>query len=916
MECKRFPADAAGSPRAGRGSTATGDQPPAGQGGPRNALEAMLSELGDEPTVVHHAAVFLEFLEASNLHPPRQVIDSRELAEIVLPRCSDYSLASVAGELHIEPPEMPGSPGLARLTRSVWDALVVEMRNLPGPALVALSELAMAADSPLADVLGKAADKKAGFVLSDGGEPGLGSVFKNHERIFKEAQQFQTPERRDAPVDTQKICAMFAKDGAVGRNLGNFEPREEQIGMAESVCDALNHGRHLMCEAGTGIGKSMAYLLPIIAWARQNDDKVIVSTNTKNLQEQLHGKDLPFLKKLLGGRFQTALLKGRSNYLCVRRFLNLIRYHDRELSAPQEAAAVMPLVGWATSTRTGDISECSAFLQQSGAGALSALVTAGGDECMGRGCRYINKCFVRRARALAQLSDIIVVNHALAFADVALDRPHLPRERCIVFDEAHNIEDVATEAVAVDVDSFTFYRICRRLWRRRRDGSGVGMVSTLIGLISKHLPESGALSRETALEMAQGVVEGVEELGQEVRGFFDMLSGPFDPLPPAEDKILLDRCRPEVTETGLIGETAARVDAACRKLQERVKNLVECLEENSECHETIPEFAMDLAAQNRRLRDAAAGLEFILKREGENHVYWLQRSGGGRRNYFTLRAAPLEVGDFMRTFFFDEMRSVIMTSATLRVEGGFDYIKERLGAGRLSPERLSCAAFGSPFDFARQTRLCVPTFLPDAGGRRDASYDEELSSFLIDLLRGTAGRSLVLFTSYSLLNKVYERIKRPLEGVGVPLLAQGRDGSRRSLTARFKENIGSVLLGTQSFWEGVDVLGESLSCLVVTKLPFHVFTDPLVQGRIQHLRENHTDPFRHYTLPEAVINFRQGFGRLIRHRTDRGVVVVTDRRLVTKSYGRSFLSDLSTPHRVYKRREELINDVQSFLEKE
>ncbi len=886
----------------------------AGKKGPRKTVEQTLSELGDGPVVVHDAEVFMQFLDALYLPPPEQIYDSRELAQIILPECRDFSLTSIAQKLDIAPANMYRGLDLARLTRSVWEGLVMQTEEQPGQVAAALKKLADMAETPLAWVFAKAANRQLGFELSNGSTPGLETVIKDHTDIYEQAQQYEKPEPGEEHLNTEKICAMLEKNGAVGRHLKNFEPRREQISMTEKVCEALNHAMHMMCEAGTGTGKSMAYLLPAIAWACQNDDKVIVSTNTKNLQEQLYDKELPFLKELLGDRFRTAILKGRSNYLCVRKLLNVLQYCERELSGPEEAASLLPVISWASSTKNGDMSECSGFMAQNRAYALKPMVTATGDECRGRACRFINKCFVKRARTLAQLSDIIVVNHALAFADVALDMPHLPDCRCFVFDEAHNIEDVATGASTVASDGLAFYRICRRLWRKGKDGAGSGLVSTLMGLINKHLPAKGALSRETALDMAQGVVEAIEELGDNVRCFFDLLSEPFDRLPAREDKIMLNDCRPTIDKKGRLGEEAAQLAEACRKLRKRCKNLSECLRANEKHFGKAGEFAQDLEGQSNRVEEAINDLEFILEREDENYVYWLERTRSGKRTFYALKAAPLEIGPFMRTFFFDEMRSVILTSATLRVEKKFDYVKERLGANHLTEEQFMCMAFGSPFNFTQQTRLCVPTFLPDAGGRRDMSYDEELSSFLIDLLRGTTGRSLVLFTSYSLLDTVYERIKRPLERVNIPLLAQGKDGSRRVMTALFKENVGSVLLGTQSFWEGVDVLGESLSCLVLTKLPFHVFTDPLVQGRIQHLRECNIDPFRHYTLPQAVINFRQGFGRLIRHRSDRGVVVVTDRRLVTKTYGRSFLGDIPTTHRVYKHKGPLIKDVKHFLD--
>jgi len=321
----------------------------------------------------------------------------------------------------------------------------------------------------------------------------------------------------------------------------------------------------------------------------------------------------------------------------------------------------------------------------------------------------------------------------------------------------------------------------------------------------------------------------------------------------------------------------------------------------------------NLRAQVERLRQVSQAVEFVLKQEDESHVYWLERAPRERRTFYSLHAAPLQIADQMRHFFFDAKRCVILTSATLQVDGSFDYVRERLGADGLPPGRMQVLALGSPFDYDRQALVGVSTFLPDPGGRRDKTFDSELSSFLTDLLQSTQGRALVLFTSYSLLDAVYEGIKEPLERAGIMVLAQGHSGSREAVTSLFRSVTSSVLLGTRSFWEGVDISGETLSCLVLTKLPFHVFTDPLVRGRTDYLRALGRDPFLHYTLPEAVISFRQGFGRLIRNRTDSGVIVVTDRRMVTKGYGRTFLRSLPTRHHVFRDRQEALAATKAFF---
>lgn len=884
-----------------------------GRPSPRKILQALDDFLGNETVIVHGEEDFSRFLESAYSHPPGNILDSRQLARIVRPTCSDYSLTETAAELELEPPEMHRALNLARLTRDVWEALLEDLQSLPGPVLDKLHQVADVAASPLADVLGHAVNQKSGFELGADRTPNFAAVLPDHKDIFRRAQKYERPEPGEEPLDLEKICDMFKPEGAIGRHLRGYEQRDEQVEMVVEVSQALSTPYHLMFEAGTGTGKSMAYLIPAIAWAKQNEDKVIVSTNTKNLQEQLYNKDLPFLRGLLGGRFEGALLKGRRNYLCVRRLQHLLRHFEREIGGPGEMEAMLPLIVWAARTESGDLAECTGLLLDSNAYPLIPRVTSSGDECAGRACRQRNKCFVRRARTLAQLADLVVVNHSLLFSEIGLDTPILPTHRCLIFDEAHNVEDIATEAMAVVADTLSIYRVTNRLWRSRKDGSGSGMISTVMAMANKQLSEKGALSRDTVKDLAHGVIESVDNVVDTARDCFQTLADPFEPVPHYEDKILLEECKPPVTHEGPTGQTAAALAKGVGRLNSRIEDLAECLELNKDKLENVEELATDLRAQANRLQEAMEALDFCLAQEKEDFVYWLERTERRNRTYYSLHAAPLEIGSFFRDYFFKDKRSVILTSATMRVGGNFDYVRERLGAEEYGEEDLWCAAVGSPFDYDRQTIMGVPTFLPDAGGRRDRAYDEELSSFLIELLRTTSGRALVLFTSYSLLNAVHDRIKRPLERVGVPVLAQGHDGSREAITSLFRKVTGSVLLGTQSFWEGVDVSGESLSCLVLTKLPFHVFTEPLVRGRIEYLRAGGVNPFAHYTLPEAVIDFRQGFGRLIRHRNDRGVVIVTDRRLVTKQYGRFFLRDLPTRHQVFKQKAPLLETVRQFF---
>ncbi|KPK65533.1 MAG: hypothetical protein AMK73_02745 [Planctomycetes bacterium SM23_32] len=862
---------------------------------------------GSGAVFVHDADAFAAFLAAEGIAAP-DCLDVRDLARIAFPQASDYSLESLAA--HAGLAAEPALRALARARRiaQVWSALVEAVIALPPAALDAICRIAEAARHPLAPVLEEAARRSGPLKLTADPEEGLRGLFADHRKLLQRAQKHEQPEPGSSPVPTDAVCRMFSPHGPVGRRLRGYEQRAEQVEMVRAVCEALNGPHHLMAEAGTGTGKSLAYLLPAVAWACTNRDKVLVSTNTRNLQEQLYRKDLPFLTELLPDRFQPALLKGRRNYLCVRRFLHVMRHFERELGGPAEFGALLPLVAWAARTETGDLAECNGFLMDAAAPAVVQAVVTGPDECAGRACRFRGRCFVNRARALAQLADVIVVNHALLFAELGLDSRVLPPYRCLVFDEAHNLEDVATEALAAVVDGPSVYRYTGFVYRARREGAGSGLLATVMYEAGRMRSRQGELTRRAGKAM-----EAVEEVVEAAHQFFETLAAPFAELPPSVERVMLRECVPSLGRGSEAWQAAERLRETVSSLGAAVEETAEILDQAAEQDEHMAELAADLRAQLARLRETCAAAEFVLSQESADYVYWLQRDTRERATYYSVHAAPLQIGRHIRDFFFNEKRTVIMTSATLRVAGSFDYMLERLGGDGLDAASMRCIAVGSPFDYDRQALVGVSTFLPDPGGRRDQVFDAELASFLIELLRRTQGRALVLFTSYSLLDGVYAQVKEPLARAGIMVLAQGHSGSREAITALFRSVSASVLLGTRSFWEGVDISGETLSCLVLTKLPFHVFTDPLVRGRNEYLRSQGKDPFVHYTLPEAVISFRQGFGRLIRTRTDTGVVIVTDRRLVTKGYGRSFLESLPTRHRVLRDRQQALSAVEQFF---
>jgi Rad3-related DNA helicase len=762
-------------------------------------------------------------------------------------------------------------------------------------------------------------------------------------RIMRERREPGKPQ----PLDAELIGQALGPDGAVARALENYEERPQQSEMARAVATALSVGRHLMVEGGTGVGKSLAYLIPAALWARRTGRPVVVSTHTKNLQHQLFTKDLPLVERVFaelaageggeggdggdgGESLRTALIKGRGNYLCVRKLFRLLRTADFELD-DAERVALLPVLTWAVTAETGDLSENSSY-QLDAPPSLRDKLTSTGDECRGRRCSLFGRCFLQYARSKSLGSDVVVANHALVFAELGLDTPVLPQYEEIVFDEAQHVEDVATEHLAVKSSRLGVMRVLSRLFRLSRSGTGTGLLATAFEALNQAeetLPGELALSTHGALSAA---AEAVRPVSEQAEGFFAKAAELTSRRSGKKTRYSAGNRESDAWQEVLAdGRTleGAFVDLAGK---------VEAVTEAFQAQDAKPirgrrEIVQDLQAKAAQLRELADDLGFVLTAENEQYVYWVEeeRSRSRRGPFVSLTGAPVAVAPLLREQLLDGKRSVIFTSATLTVaqagRGRFDYIASRLGlllpedepedldeAGREGFYNADALEVGSPFNYRDQARIFVPRFLPDPRGERE--FVAGLAPLLVELFALTQGAGLALFTSYSMLNAAYEATAAALAARGIRLLGQGRDGSRERIIEELMENLGVVVFGTASFWEGVDLPGEALTCLVVAKLPFHVHTEPVVQARCEALTQAGEDPFNSYTLPAAVLRLRQGFGRLIRSRRDRGIVVIADPRLVTTRYGSAFVESLPLRVQAAPTQGSLLKAARDFLEEE
>ncbi len=626
------------------------------------------------------------------------------------------------------------------------------------------------------------------------------------------------------------------------------------------------------------VHNSIAYLLPAIYWAAQNNQRVVISTNTINLQDQLYLKDIPDLRKVLPFEFKVALLKGRSNYLCRNRLDTLRR---SEKLTNEEVRVLAKVLAWLPSTATGDSAEL--ILMGPAENAVWSRIASDLDHCTAERCQSQQQgaCFFYRAREKAESAHVIIVNHALMLSDVAVENRVLPEYKYLVVDEAHHLEARATDALSFEASKTSLEQLLRGLANERG-----GLIGNLAGAL-RHSKVPPNLKSDTQ-NIFSDVADDVERAIRGVYDFFVGLEKFLDAQEqmPGESDSAYDR-QIRLTPTRRSSPAWSNIEIAWESFGATLLKARDGMEKIYNAWTELDDFEIpghfDLQTESvfamHRVSETRANLEALVTNPQTNGIYWAEvdRKTGN----IALHAAPLFVGELLQKKLFAEKSASILTSATLCVDKNFSHIKSRLGIGDWADE----LAVGSPFDFAKAAMVYVPTDVPEPG---QAGYQKAVEASLIDLLRATQGRALVLFTSLSQLNATYRAITRPLEEEGIVVLAQNLDGSRRQVLETFKTQDKTVLLGTKSFWEGVDVVGEALSCLVIARLPFSVPSDPIFAARSETFEES----FAQYAVPEAVLRFRQGFGRLIRSNHDRGIVVVLDRRVLSKNYGRMFIESL------------------------
>jgi len=835
---------------------------------PMDAVAPRLQQfIADHPIVGQNVLGFdLRFLAVAGLSHGAVVYDTHDLAVLLLPLLREYSLSALARHFDIPMPGHHRALADAQAARELFLALRAHAASLPPPILAEAARLAAGGRWPwrsfFAEVLAKATPAAT--------------------RTQRRAVEPLLPNERRRPVEPPEVLALLQSLRERPDILPQFEERPEQGAMAQAVAEALNEGQQLIVEAGTGIGKSLAYVLPAACYALRNNARVTISTATINLQEQLITKDIPTVQRLLEGwpsdgrPLAAAQLKGRRNYLCLRRHL---AGRQAPSLSDEEAHFLLRLLLWLPQTESGDRAELRLSPAEE---MLWYRFSAQNENCLGSSCPFVldGSCFLVRARQRAEAAHLVVVNHALLLSDVAVGGHVIPPYDDLIVDEGQHLEEEATRQLGFEAREVDLLSYLDRLQRREGRERGSGLATSVRQSVRGLAMPLGPGSHLTGLATAIG--EEVERARPRLREFSEaariFLRQHAEESGNYEQRLLLTRAmrvQPDWVTLEVAWENLRLALAAVEDVLARLHAALSDAEGLGLLgYESLLAETAVLLQTGQQLRQ---GIAAVIEREDQQRIQWLAEGGPAG---IAVASAPLDVAPVLQERLYADKNSIVLTSATLASQGSFDYIRQRLGL-----EEARELLLGSPFDYQRAALILLPRDMPEPGTR---DYQEITHRALCELCRASQGRALVLFTSHASLQAAHTAIRGPLGQGGVNVLGQGIDGAPQQLLDALRRNPRSVILGTASFWEGVDVVGEALSLLVMARLPFSVPSEPVFAARSALFEE----PFTQYALPQAVLRFKQGFGRLIRTKTDRGVMAVLDRRIKSKRYGQAFLDSL------------------------
>jgi ATP-dependent DNA helicase DinG len=826
--------------------------------------------------VAHNVPFDLTFIDQeltnSGYFPFRgPVLDTVEMARLLLPTLDSYKLSQLSEQLSFTHDNPHQADSDAEAAAKLLLFLLEKLAELPLLTLQKLQPLLRHFKSNLEDIVIELIQTKLSKIEEE--QPEWDTyrqlVIKKMQEIQAEASVEETFSYKDTISDLLE-------------NMPSFEQRDGQFEMMDTIEGALYNGRHSIIEAGTGIGKSLGYLVPGLLFAKAHDRPIVVSTHTVPLQQQLLERDIPILEKIIPFDFETTILKGRNHYLCLRKYEQYL--DDVQDDNYDVIFAKAQLLVWLVQSEFGDVEELNL---PSGGNMLWQMVQSDTNSCLNHKCPWFSRCFYHRSKRKAQSADLIITNHALLFTDIAADHALIPSYKEVVVDEAHHMENVVSDHFGQRSDYFTFSRIFDLIGTADNTSGGLLFkLLSLLQLIDGKLTEADLFTMNNRLKQAKLEIDDlfrfirdyVLERTKKTKSDVGRISYRY--IPDRESENWSERVMDMVYRIKL------ELSESLKLLKKLVKNL-----EEYEDHFTVAQkgLIVDFQGAVHRLEDEKSKLETMLLAPDPKQVRWIEVQAKGAKNAVYLYSQPIDVSEMLSNSFFSKKNSVILTSATLTIKDSFSFIIDRLG---LQPYDVETKYIPSPFNYEKQAQIMIPTDFPLI---KDVSKDEfvtRITDSIQQIAEITNGRLLVLFTSYEMLKSTYFLLKQQKKE-NFNLIGQGIDsGSRAKLTKNFKQYDRAILFGTSSFWEGVDIPGEDLSCIVIVRLPFTPPDNPVMEARSEEVKKQRKNPFMELSLPEAIIRFKQGFGRLVRTNKDEGTVFVFDQRISTTRYGQFFLDSL------------------------
>ncbi|MCL1905882.1 MAG: exonuclease domain-containing protein [Clostridiales bacterium] len=857
---------------------------------PRQAIDMLAAFIGTADIAAHNASFDSAFIHRY-WPDKREWLDTIALLQAAFPCAPSYSLANLCEYLQIENERAHRALADARATAALFLRARKQLAALPPKAKEDMLLLAAAIDSPLENIVRRQCASK-------------GAALPEEEAGATPDKPATRANDTDYRIPLEDIRGYFAPDGLYRQRIEGFEYREAQLKMAERVAESLNGEGFLLAEAGTGTGKSLAYLLPAALYALNSGQRVAVSTYTKNLQEQLLHKDIPLLEQLLQRPVNAVVLKGRANYLCRRLYRAQLRQPGENMRA-----FLLRVAAWLPGSSGGDGGELNLNSHDKW---RWQRICASGENCDAACPNFKGSCFVGKARREADKADIFILNHALLLANAALENGFLPALPKLIIDEAHRLEHAAEEQFTARADNYGIQFLLSRL-RRGRGGLPELLMRQAEAFISLET------QRESLQRRVAALYDTAEQAGRQSEQFFGLLNQEFtaeaftDPYLPARLRLLPGHRRLSAWQDIL--SMGASLTGLLLSLRRECLAYSDALYELAQGNDSEMNGREELLYTAMSCEDICGTIEKCLATPGEgeavNTVCWLEFMSKDKMP--GLNIAPIEVGGLLKDNLYEHTQSLVLTSATMTTgEGSFCYFKQRLGLDTQEnePEEL---VLPSPFFYNEQALFTVCTGLPEWSKTAQATASEALAGALFTLLGASRGRALVLFTSHAQLKAVYELLRAPLAEQGITVLAHGVSGEPSLLLNRLTREPRCCILGAASFWEGVDVLGSALSMVVMVRLPFWPPNTPTVAAKMERIEAAGGAGFYEYSLPQAVLRFKQGFGRLIRSVEDTGVFCVLDKRILQKSYGRLFIKALPDMKRLSGNAAELSSEIKRWL---